>query len=72
MKNLSPCMGSAAIKAEFEVQRTLKRSELDSFPVPPQKSMWTHKGACRQGGTMDGLWRGEGKCILPKAGDADL
>ena len=23
-------------------------------------------------GIIDGLWRGEGKCIDPKAGDADL
>ena len=55
-------------EAELEVQRTIKRAELTAFLCLLKK--WPHQGACQQ--QRNGLWRGEGTCIDPKACDADL
>ena len=37
-----------SMKAEFEVQRTIKRAELTAFLCLLKKSVWTHQGACCQ------------------------
>ena len=34
---------SGSMEAEFEAQRTIKESGVDSLFVPPRKSMWTFK-----------------------------
>ena len=44
----------------------------DGLPLPSQKSDWTIRVHVDNKGNTDGLWRGERKCIDPKAGDADL
>ena len=56
----------------LEVQRTIERAELTAFirhfrrKVDPTTDHFDNKGI------IDGLWRGEMKCIGPKAKDADL
>ena len=61
-----------SVEAAFEFQRTIKRAELTAFLCLLVSKNWTHQSACRQQGIIDELWRGERKCINPKAGDADL
>ena len=60
------------VEAAFEVQRTIKRAALTAFLcllkkfiLDPLKYMSTTKKL------IDGLWRGERKCIDPKAGDVN-
>ena len=54
-----------SMEAELEVQRTINRAELTAFLCLFEKVIGPIK-------VYDGLWRGERKCITPKAGDADL
>ena len=61
-----------SMEAEFEVQRTIKMPELTAFLCLPKKMIGPIKVHVDNKGIIDGLWRGERKCIDPKAGDADL
>ena len=61
-----------SMEAELEVQRTTKRAELTAFLCFLKKVIGPNKLHVDNKGIIDGLWRGEGKCIDPKAGDADL
>ena len=73
MKNWCPCMGCTALmEAEFEVQHTIKRAELTAFLCFLTKVIRSIKAHVESKGVIDGLWRGERKCIDPKVGDADL
>ena len=62
MENWCFCMECTA-QWKYEVQRTIKRAEPTAFTI---------KVHVDNKGITDGLWRGERKCIDPKAGDADL
>ena len=57
-----------SIKAEFEVQRTIKRA--DVLSMPSQEVIGPIKVDNK--GIINGLRRGERECIKPRAGDADL
>ena len=57
--------------AELEVQRTIKRAELTAFLCLLKKIFGSIKVHVDKKGRKDGLWKGERKCIDPKAGDAD-
>ena len=59
-------------EAELEVQRTVKRAELTAFLCLLKKVLGLIKVHVDKKGIIDGLRRGERKCIDPKAGDADL
>ena len=61
-----------SMEAEFEVQRTVKRVELAAFLCLLKKVIGTIKVHVDNKGIIDGLLRGERRCIDPKAGDADL
>ena len=61
-----------AMEAEFEAQRTIKRTELTTFLFLQKKMMGLVKVHVDSKGIIDALWRGERKCVDPKAGDADL
>ena len=58
--------------AALEVQRTIKKVELTAFLCLLNKVIGPIKVHVDNKGITDGLWRGERKCIDPKAGDADL
>ena len=58
--------------AELEVQRTIKGAELTAFLCFLKKVIGAIKVHVDNKGIIDGLWRGERKCIDPKAGDAEL
>ena len=58
--------------AEFEVQRTIKRASLNAFLCLLKKVIGLIKVHVDNKGITERLWRGERKCINPKAGDADL
>ena len=54
------------LEAGLEVERTIKRAELTAFLCLLKKVHVDNKGI------LDGLWRGENKCIGLKAKDADM
>ena len=58
--------------AELEVQRTIKRAELTAFLCLLKKIFGPVKMHVDNNGIIDGLLRGEMKCIGPKSRDADL
>ena len=60
------------MKAELEVQRTIKRAEPMAFLCLLKKVIGSIKVHVDNKGIIDGLWRGERKCINPNAGDVDL
>ena len=61
------------VEAEFGVQRTIKRAELTAFLcLLKKKVIGPIKVHVDNKGIIDGPWRGERKCIDPKAGDGDL
>ena len=73
MKNWDLLHGMyGSMEAELEVQRTIKRAELTAFPCLLKKVIGPTKVYADNKGIIDGLWRGERKCMSPKAGDADL
>ena len=73
MKSWDPCMEcTAQWRQKFEVQRTVKTAELTAFLCILKKVIGLTKVHVDNKGIVDGLWRGERKCIDPKAGDADL
>ena len=57
---------------EFEVQRTIRRAELTAIFCLLNGVIGPIKVHVDNKEIIDGLWRGERKCIKPKAGDADL
>ena len=61
-----------SMEAELEVQRTIKRSELTACLCLLEKVIGPTKVYVDNKGIIDGLWRGERKCMSLKAGDADL
>ena len=61
-----------SMQAELEVQRTVKRAELTGFLCLLKKVLGPINVHVDNRRKIDGLCRGEGKCIDPKAGDADL
>ena len=72
-KNWGHCVGcTARWKQNLRVQRTTKRAELTTFLCLLRQVIETIKVHVDNKGIIDGLWRGERKCISPKAGDADL
>ena len=73
-EELGPLRGMyGSMEAEFEVQRTIERAELTAFLCLLKKvTAGPIKVHVDNKGIIDGLWRGERKCIDPKAGDADL
>ena len=60
------------LDAELEVQRTIKRAELTSFLCLLRKAIGPTVVHVDNKVIIDGLWRGEMKCIGAKAKDADL
>ena len=72
-EELGPLRGMyGSMEAEFEVQRIIKRAELTAFLCLLKKVIGPIKVHVNNKGIIDGLWRGERKCINPKADDADL
>ena len=62
-----------SMEAEFEVQRTIKEGGADRiFCCLLNKVIGPIKVHVDNKGIIDRLWRGERKCVDPKAGDADL
>ena len=59
-------------EAEIAVQRIIKRAELTAFLCLLKKIVGPSKVHVDKKGIIDGLLRGERKCIDPKSGDADL
>ena len=64
------CM--AQWRPEYEVQRTIKRSELTAFLCLLRKVCGPMKVHVDNKGLIDGLRGGERECMKPRAGDADL
>ena len=58
-----------SIEAEHEVQRTIKRAELTAFLCHLKRVIGSIKVHVDNKGIIDGLLRGERKCIDPKAAD---
>ena len=72
-EELGPLHGMyGSMEAKFEVQRTIKRAKLTAFLCVLKREIGPIKVHADNKGIIDGLWRGERKCIDPKAGDADL
>ena len=69
MKRWGPCLGCMA---ELEVQRTIKRAGLTAFQCLLKRVIGPLRVHVDDNGIIDGLRKGEGKCIKPRAGDADL
>ena len=61
-----------SMETELEVQGTIKRAEVTAFLCLLKEVIGPIKVHDNNKGIRDGLWRGERKCIDPKAGDADL
>ena len=61
-----------SMEAEFQVQRTIKRTELTAFLCLLRKVFGPIKIHVENKGIIDGLRRGEKESITPRAGDADL
>ena len=60
------------LDAELEVQRTIKRAELTVFFCLLGKAIGRTMVHVDNNGIIDELWRGETRCIGPRAKDADL
>ena len=72
-EELGPLHGMyGSMEAKFEVQRTMKRVELTAFLGLLKKVTGPIKVYVDNKGVIVGLWRGERKCVDPKAGVADL
>ena len=70
---LGPLRGMyGSTEAELEVQRTIKRAELTAFLCLLNKVFGPIKVHVDNKEIIDGQWRGERKCIDPKAGSADI
>ena len=66
---MGPLLGMyGSVEADFEVQRTIKRAELTAFSCLSQESDCTQSGCTSiNKGIINGLRRGESKCIKPRA-----
>ena len=72
-EEMGPLHGmNGSMEAELEVQRTIKRAELTAFLCLLKKVIGPIQVHVDNKGIIDGLWRGEKKCVDPKAGDAHL
>ena len=73
-KNWGPCMGCAARwRQNFRSSAPSRgRTELTAFFCLLLKVIGPIKVHVDDKGIIGGLWRGERKCIDPKAGDADM
>ena len=72
-EEMGPLYGMyGSMEADFEVQRTIKRTELAAFLCFLRKVSGPIKVHVDNKGIIDGLWKGEKECIKPRAGDADL
>ena len=60
------------LDAELDVQRTIKRAELTAFLCLLRKAVGPTLVYVDNKGIVYGLWRGEVRCIGPRAKDADL
>ena len=60
------------LDAELKVQRTIKRAELTAFWCLLRKAIGPTVVHVDNKGIIDGLWRGELRCMGTKAKDADL
>ena len=60
------------MEAELEEQRIIKSAELTAFLCLLKRVIGPIKVHVDNKGIIDGLWKGERKCIDPNAGDADL
>ena len=60
------------LDAELEVQRTIKRAEQTAFLCLLRKACGPTVVHVDNKGIINGLWRGEMKCIGSRAKDADL
>ena len=58
--------------AQLEVPRTIKRVEVTAFLCLRRKAFGPTMANIDHEGIIDGLWRGEMRCIGPRAKDADL
>ena len=61
-----------SMEAELDVQRTIKWAELTAFLSLLKKVIAPNKVHVDMKGIIDGLWKGERKCIDSESGDADL
>ena len=61
-----------SVEAEVEVQRTIKRAELMAFLCFLERVIGPVRIHVDNEGVIDGLRRGESKCLKPRARDADL
>ena len=59
------------LDAELEVQRTIKRAELTAFLSLHRTAIGATMVHVDSTDIIDGLWRGEMRCIGPRAKDAD-
>ena len=72
-EELGPLHGMyGSMEAELGVQRPTKRAELTAFLSILKKVTGPIKVHVDNKGIVDGLWKGESKCLDPKTGDADL
>ena len=72
-EELGPLHGMhGLLDAALEDQRTIKGTELTAFLCFLKQVIGPIKVHVDNKGFVDGLWRGERKCIDPEAGDADL
>ena len=72
-EELGPLRGMyGSMEAELEVQRTIKRAEVTAFLCLLKKGIGPIKVHVDKKGILDGLWRGERKCMNPTDGDADM
>ena len=60
------------LDAELEVRRTIKRAELTAFLRLLRRAISPAMVHVDEKGIIDGLWRGEMRCIGPRAKDSDL
>ena len=60
------------LDTELEVQRPIKRAELTTFLCLFRTAIGPTMVYVDNKGIIDGLWRGEMRCIAPRAKDPDL
>ena len=60
------------LDAELEVRRTIKRAELTAFLCLLRRAISPAMVHVDKKGIIDRLWRGEMRCVGPRAKDADL
>ena len=72
-EEMRPLFGMyGSVEADFEVQRTIKRAALTAFLCLPKGVIGPVRVHVDNKGIIDGLRRGESKCIKPRAEDAEL